>query len=149
MFPFLASFSFCCVSVCATNLHGKTIPNHGRVSLHHRSNTPLFGNDTADSPYWLAEITHRGKAPFHVAGGNSSFNGGNSSVPANSTGEYQVFRNVKDYGAKGQCFGISSFVLFLNILFDFGIDCSLYNYSKYLPSKTDLYVSKQLLNSFR
>ncbi|KAH8667356.1 pectate lyase superfamily protein-domain-containing protein [Tricladium varicosporioides] len=37
-----------------------------------------------DSPYWLAQIKHQGVSAFH---------------PGNGT--YQVFRNVKDFGAKG------------------------------------------------
>ncbi|KAI4116165.1 MAG: hypothetical protein LQ345_003371 [Seirophora villosa] len=41
------------------------------------------------------KIAHQGKAPFHNNEGNSTRGRGNS------TGEYQVFRNVKDFGAKG------------------------------------------------
>lgn len=37
-----------------------------------------------DTPYWLADITHQGVAAFNQ----------------NPSG-YKVFRNVKDYGAKG------------------------------------------------
>jgi glucan 1,3-beta-glucosidase len=39
----------------------------------------------ADTAYWLADIAHQGKAAFN----------------SNPTG-YTVFRNVKDYGAKGE-----------------------------------------------
>ena len=39
----------------------------------------------ADTPYWLADIAHQGVAAFNP----------------NPSG-YKVFRNVKDYGAKGQ-----------------------------------------------
>lgn len=39
----------------------------------------------ADSAYWLADIAHQGVAAFN----------------SNPSG-YQVFRNVKDYGAKGE-----------------------------------------------
>jgi glucan 1,3-beta-glucosidase len=38
----------------------------------------------ADTPYWLADIAHQGVAAF------------NPNPPG-----YKVFRNVKDYGAKG------------------------------------------------
>lgn len=37
-----------------------------------------------DPPYWLADISHQGVAAF------------------NPDSTYQVFRNVKDYGAKGR-----------------------------------------------
>lgn len=37
-----------------------------------------------EAPYWLESIPHQGKAPF-------------SSHPST----YKIFRNVKDYGAKG------------------------------------------------
>lgn len=39
---------------------------------------------TSDAPYWLADINHQGIAAFN----------------ANPSG-YTVFRNVKNYGAKG------------------------------------------------
>ena len=45
---------------------------------------PLTGEVTdASSDYWVASIPHQGSAPFS---GNS---------------QYSVFRNVKDFGAKG------------------------------------------------
>ena len=40
--------------------------------------------NVADAPYWLADIAHQGRAAF-----NSDPNG------------YRVWRNVKDYGARG------------------------------------------------
>jgi len=43
------------------------------------SSTP----SSTDVPYWLADISHQGIAPFQ------------------SSGAYKVFRNVMDYGAKG------------------------------------------------
>lgn len=43
----------------------------------------------ADTAYWLADIAHQGVAAFNP----------------NPSG-YQVFRNVKDYGAKGEHSGI-------------------------------------------
>lgn len=43
----------------------------------------------ADTAYWLADIAHQGVAAFNP----------------NPSG-YQVFRNVKDYGAKGENSGI-------------------------------------------
>lgn len=39
--------------------------------------------EASDPAYWLADITHQGYAPFGPSG-------------------YTVFRNVKDYGAKGK-----------------------------------------------
>ncbi|KAG8220628.1 pectate lyase superfamily protein-domain-containing protein [Butyriboletus roseoflavus] len=46
---------------------------------------PLGGGTAAHGdPYWLESIQHQGTSPFNP---NSS--------------SYQVFRNVKDYGAKG------------------------------------------------
>jgi len=57
------------------------------------NDTVLFGNSSSpsrsngtvpDPPFWLEEIKHQGVA----------------TVQADST--YQVFRNVKDFGAKGQ-----------------------------------------------
>lgn len=98
MFFFFLFLFVRCVFVCAA------ISDHRPVSLLQGSKTQHFGNSTTDSPYWLAEISHRGKAPFHVTGANSSFIGENSSVHANSTGNYSVFRNVKNYGAKGNGF---------------------------------------------
>jgi hypothetical protein len=40
------------------------------------------GSAAAGDPYWLQNIAHQGTSPFGVAG-------------------YQVFRNVKDFGARG------------------------------------------------
>ncbi|KZP14824.1 glycoside hydrolase family 55 protein [Athelia psychrophila] len=42
------------------------------------------GTAAAGAPYWLQTITHQGIAPFSPAGAS-----------------YEVFRNVKDFGAKG------------------------------------------------
>jgi hypothetical protein len=48
------------------------------------SSSTIFPSSTASSaPYWLEQIPHLGVAPF------------------SSNGSYQVFRNVKDFGAKG------------------------------------------------
>lgn len=45
---------------------------------------PLGGGTASPSdPYWLETIDHQGTSPF------------------NSNSSYQVFRNVKDFGAKG------------------------------------------------
>lgn len=79
-----------------------------------RSGGPLYGNDTDDSPYWLGNLLHQGKAPFHMTRRN--YTGGNDTVgncttgtyiATNGTGRniterYLVFRNVKDYGARGK-----------------------------------------------
>jgi hypothetical protein len=45
---------------------------------------PVVPKTTSDTAYWLADIAHHGYAAFN---------------PNAST--YQVFRNVKDFGAKG------------------------------------------------
>jgi glucan 1,3-beta-glucosidase len=41
------------------------------------------GSASGSSPFWLQNIAHQGKMPY------------------NSDSNYKVFRNVKDYGAKG------------------------------------------------
>lgn len=46
-------------------------------------NDLLSGSSSSSSNYWLANINRQGVVPF----GNST--------------EYKVFRNVRDYGAKG------------------------------------------------
>lgn len=48
------------------------------------ANKPTEANLKRATPYWLEEITHQGIAAFNP-------------YPAT----YEVFRNVKDYGAKG------------------------------------------------
>jgi hypothetical protein len=54
----------------------------------HRSSSHLnplgAGTSAANDPFWMESIKHQGSAPFNPD-------------PAN----YQVFRNVKDFGAKG------------------------------------------------
>lgn len=47
------------------------------------------GTAPASSPFWLQSITHQGNAPYAASG-------------------YSVFRNVKDYGAKGSCISVVS-----------------------------------------
>jgi glucan 1,3-beta-glucosidase len=42
------------------------------------------GTAAAGSPFWLQSISHQGKAPYNADSG------------------YKVFRNVKDFGAKGE-----------------------------------------------
>ena len=44
-----------------------------------------YSNSSACAPYWLENIKHQGLAPFNNA----------------TIGSYQVFRNVKDFGAVG------------------------------------------------
>ena len=48
------------------------------------SGSTVFSNSTANTPFWLEDIKHQGVVAFRK----------------NST--YQVFRNVKDFGAKGR-----------------------------------------------
>ncbi|KAL8858139.1 MAG: hypothetical protein Q9178_005316 [Gyalolechia marmorata] len=64
------------------------------------SDGPFFGNDTNDGLYWLVNILHQERAAFHNAAGN--YTGTNTGL--NSTGKYQVFRNVKAFGARGDGF---------------------------------------------
>ena len=46
--------------------------------------SPLqFGSAAPKDPYWLQSIKHQGTSPY------------------NTSASYQVFRNVKDFGAKG------------------------------------------------
>ena len=54
----------------------------GNCSCDDQAST-LSGNGTIGTPFWLESIKHQGVAAFRK----------------NST--YQVFRNVKDFGAKG------------------------------------------------
>jgi glucan 1,3-beta-glucosidase len=94
----------------------------GRRSVHAPSNsvdadfsvpTPIASLDfsvdvsidaTGDASYWLADIAHQGIAAFN-----------------SNPSDYTVFRNVKDYGAKGNVYKYSSnmnaiahIVIFLN-----------------------------------
>jgi glucan 1,3-beta-glucosidase len=47
------------------------------------SGSASSGTAAASSPFWMQNIGHQGKAPY------------------NSDSNYKVFRNVKDFGAKG------------------------------------------------
>lgn len=99
---------------CSASQH--TGSNHHGSSTLQRPGSPPYSNATEDTPYWLAEIKHQGKAPFHKNGGNRTgdypianitgqYPMGNSTehyAMRNSTGEHKVFRNVKDFGAKGK-----------------------------------------------
>jgi glucan 1,3-beta-glucosidase len=68
-------------------------PRHAQVNPHPSGRpTPVHGNSTSNphptaaascEPYWLENVKHQGVASF------------------NSNSTYQVFRNVKDYGAVG------------------------------------------------
>jgi glucan 1,3-beta-glucosidase len=51
-----------------------------------KQQTPVSQLTAADASYWLADIKHQGLAAFNPD-------------PSN----YTVFRNVMDYGAKGEC----------------------------------------------
>lgn len=53
----------------------------GNEDIHFKSTT--HKKEPVASEYWLANIKHRGVAPYAQSG-------------------YQVFRNVKDFGAKGR-----------------------------------------------
>jgi glucan 1,3-beta-glucosidase len=48
------------------------------------SGSNAVGTAAAGSPYWLQSVSHQGKAPY------------------NADSAYKVFRNVKDFGAKGK-----------------------------------------------
>ncbi|KAF2734031.1 exo-beta-1,3-glucanase-like protein [Polyplosphaeria fusca] len=60
-----------------------------RVETRHAPSATSYPVSLASSscaPYWMEQIKHQGIAPFNLGSSN---------------GSYQVFRNVKDYGAKG------------------------------------------------
>ena len=58
--------------------------------LPDKPTTPPDVAAPGDSPYWLADITHQGVAAFN-----------------RDPSSYKVFRNVKDYGAKGTLCSLS------------------------------------------
>lgn len=68
------------LDVRAASAHVPTGIASSAASLHTLANE----HATSDASYWLADIKHQGVAAFN----------------ANPSG-YTVFRNVKDYGAKG------------------------------------------------
>jgi hypothetical protein len=53
------------------------------------------GLHTRDTPYWYENIAHQGKSAFGPAG-------------------YQIYRNVKDYGAKGAFYTPNPKIVFAN-----------------------------------
>ena len=63
--------------------HATAQPNAPANSTSGAQGSPVFSNDTPGAAFWLESIKHQGVAAFRP----------------NST--YQVFRNVKDFGAKG------------------------------------------------
>ena len=63
--------------------HKRSASASSSVAVSTPSPAPIkAAGAVTDPPYWLADITHQGKAPFAASG-------------------YTVFRNVKDYGAAG------------------------------------------------
>lgn len=101
----LSIFSIICLVVaCEAIQNGRSAVKHRHNLLHQKSEIPLYGNATADSPFWLSNILHQGLAPFHAFGTNSTkgYSTGANSTGINSTSQYQVFRNVKEFGAKGR-----------------------------------------------
>jgi glucan 1,3-beta-glucosidase len=62
----------------AVTYAGPTEADHSHYSISRPTSTP------APASYWLADIKHQGVAAF------------------NPDTTYQVFRNVKDFGAKGE-----------------------------------------------
>ncbi|KAF9228585.1 glycoside hydrolase family 55 protein [Gyrodon lividus] len=62
------------------------------------------GTAAPEAPYWLEDITHQGMAPY-----------------AANLSTYQVFRNVKDYGAKGD--GVTDDTAAINMAISSGGRC--------------------------
>ena len=58
-------------------------PTGTATTALHTSKTPIPTSTPTCAPYWLETIKHQGVAAFNPNAG------------------YQVFRNVKDFGAKG------------------------------------------------
>lgn len=78
----------------ALSLFSSTIPVSG---LGSSCSAPLGSGSAAPSdPYWQQTITHQGTSPYGPSG-------------------YQVFRNVKDFGAKGELKLFSVFLHRLNV----------------------------------
>lgn len=67
-----------------TDYHGPTGNASADLSKATEAFVANIAVEAADVSYWLAEIAHQGKAAFNP-----------------NPSSYTVFRNVKDYGAKG------------------------------------------------
>jgi glucan 1,3-beta-glucosidase len=78
MLPFEQYMSF----GAPTKIASAAVSFETKVAANAKS--PVAAAAAADTPYWLADIAHQGVAAFNP----------------NPSG-YKVFRNVKDYGAKG------------------------------------------------
>jgi glucan 1,3-beta-glucosidase len=70
--------------------NGPTAEALAAVNKAGKQQTQVSQSTQADASYWLADIKHQGLAAFN-------------SDPSN----YTVFRNVMDYGAKGECLSCS------------------------------------------